>query len=116
MQPTKKRFSLSFLFSNRSMPRQNIIYFVPTIKMSQGIPKVIHGNLDVCRGGAVRYITTLFLGKPLGVSLPVFSALSFASTVKFLNFPTPENFAVINLKFKQRSQTAAYFVKKMQIE
>ena len=27
------------------------------------------------------------------------------NTVKFLNFRTPENFAIINLKFKQRSQT-----------
>ena len=33
-------------------------------------------------------------------------------TVKFLNFPTPENFAVIYLKFKQRGQTLGYFVKK----
>ena len=35
-------------------------------------------------------------------------------TVKFLNFWTPENFAVIYmyLKFKQRGQTLRYFVKK----
>ena len=32
-------------------------------------------------------------------------------TVKFLNFRTPENFAVIYLKFKQRGQTLGYFVK-----
>ena len=37
-------------------------------------------------------------------------------TVKFLNFRTLENFAVIYLKFKQRDQTLGYFVKKMQIE
>ena len=37
-------------------------------------------------------------------------------TVKFLNFRTPENFAVIYLKFKKRGQTSGYFVKKMQME
>ena len=34
------------------------------------------------------------------------------TTVKFQNFLTPENFAVINLKFKQRVQTLGNFVKK----
>ena len=33
-------------------------------------------------------------------------------TVKFLNFRTPENYAVIYLKFKHRSQILGYFVKK----
>ena len=33
-------------------------------------------------------------------------------TVKFLNFLKPENFAVNYLKFKQRSQTLGYFIKK----
>ena len=37
-------------------------------------------------------------------------------TVKFLNFQTPENFAVIYLKFKQRGQTLGYFIKQMQME
>ena len=37
-------------------------------------------------------------------------------TLKFLNFRTPENFAVIYLKFKQRGQTLGYLVKKMQME
>ena len=37
-------------------------------------------------------------------------------TVKFLNFRTPENFAVIYLKLKQRGKTFGYFVKKMQME
>ena len=37
-------------------------------------------------------------------------------TVKLLNFRTPENFAVINLKFKQRGQTLVYSAKKMQME
>ena len=35
------------------------------------------------------------------------------TTVKFLNFRTPENFAVIYLKFKQRGQTLGYFVHKI---
>ena len=34
-------------------------------------------------------------------------------TVKFLNFRTPENVAVIYLKFKQKAQTLGYSVKKM---
>ena len=34
-------------------------------------------------------------------------------TVKFLNFRTPENFAVIYLKFKQKAQTLGYFVKRV---
>ena len=34
-------------------------------------------------------------------------------TVKFLNFRTPENFAVNTLKFKQKSQTLRYFIKKI---
>ena len=37
-------------------------------------------------------------------------------TVKFLNFRWPYNFAVINLKFKQRGQTVEYCVKKMLME
>ena len=37
-------------------------------------------------------------------------------TVNSLNFQTPENFAVIYLKFKQRGQTLGYLVKKMQME
>ena len=37
-------------------------------------------------------------------------------TVKFLNFRTPENIAVIYLKFKQRGQTLECFAKKMQME
>ena len=40
----------------------------------------------------------------------------FLITVKFLNFGTPKNFAVIYLKFKQRGQTFGCFVKEMQIE
>ena len=38
------------------------------------------------------------------------------NTVKFQNFRTPEIFAVIYLKFKQRGQTLGYFVKKVQME
>ena len=38
------------------------------------------------------------------------------STVKFLNFRMPENFALMYLKFKQRGQTIGYFIKKMQME
>ena len=37
-------------------------------------------------------------------------------TVKFLNFGTLKNFAVIYLKLKQRGQTLGYFVKNMQME
>ena len=41
----------------------------------------------------------------------------FSITVKFLNFRTPEIFAVINLKFQQRGKTfKGYFVIKMQME
>ena len=38
------------------------------------------------------------------------------TTIKFLNFRTPENFAVIYLKFKQGGPTLEYFVKKMQMQ
>ena len=34
----------------------------------------------------------------------------------FLNFRTPEKFAVIYLKFIQKDKTLDYFVKKMQME
>ena len=37
-------------------------------------------------------------------------------TVKFLNFRTPEFFAVRYLKFKQGGQTLCYFVKMVQRE
>ena len=37
------------------------------------------------------------------VTFPPF--LSSGNTVKFLNFQTPENFAVIYLKFKQRGKS-----------
>ena len=40
----------------------------------------------------------------------------FLVTVKFLNYRTQENFAVIYVKFKKRGQTFGYFVKKMQME
>ena len=46
----------------------------------------------------------------------VIPALITVSTVKFLNFRTPEKFAVIYLKFKKRGQTFRFFVKKMQME
>ena len=42
--------------------------------------------------------------------------LSLYGTAKLLNFRTPENFAVIYLRFKQISRILGYFVKKMQIE
>ena len=38
--------------------------------------------------------------------------LIYLATVKILNFRTPENFAVIYLKFKKRGQTSGYFLKK----
>ena len=34
-----------------------------------------------------------------------FNIQDFKTTIKLLNFGTSENFAVINLKFKQRGQT-----------
>ena len=37
-------------------------------------------------------------------------------TVKFPNFRTPENFAVIYLRFKKRGKTFGYFFKKTQME
>ena len=43
-------------------------------------------------------------------------SLCCALTVKFLNFRTPENIAVIYLKFKQRLQIIGNFIKKVQIE
>ena len=42
--------------------------------------------------------------------------IAFEYTVKFLNFRTSENFAVIYLKFRKRDQTSGYFVKKMQMK
>ena len=46
----------------------------------------------------------------------VLAALPMESTLKFLNFPPPEDFAVIYLKFKKRGQNFIYFVKKMPME
>ena len=40
----------------------------------------------------------------------------FKLFVKFLNFRTPRNFAVIYLKFKQRGQILRYFIQKMLME
>ena len=45
-----------------------------------------------------------------------FWSLQKVNTVKFLNFGTPENFAVIYLKFEQRGQSLGYFVKMMQMD
>ena len=36
----------------------------------------------------------------------------YGSTVKFINFRTPENYAVNYIEFKQRGQTLGYFIKK----
>ena len=44
------------------------------------------------------------------------STCSELSTVKFLNFRTPEIFAVIYLKFKQKAKILGYLVKKMPME
>ena len=46
----------------------------------------------------------------------IFKKVSLDSTVKFLNFCIPENFAVIYLKFKQAGQILEYFVKMIQME
>ena len=48
--------------------------------------------------------------------MPIALVNLLVSTIKFLNFRTPENFAVIYLKINQRGQTLGYFVKKMQME
>ena len=56
--------------------------------------------------GMVRVSEVAHTGDVTGLEVPV----------KFLNFRTPENFAVINLKFKQGGQTLGYFVKKTQME
>ena len=46
--------------------------------------------------------------------------LCFLSSIKFQNFRTPENFAVIYLKFKQREgyfvKSLGYFFEKMHME
>ena len=42
--------------------------------------------------------------------------VKITNNVKFLNFRTPENFAVKYLKFKQRGQTIEYFVQQLQME
>ena len=41
----------------------------------------------------------------------IYELLEVQGTVKFLNFQTPETFAVIYLKFKLRSQSSRYFIK-----
>ena len=48
--------------------------------------------------------------------MPIALVNLLVSTVKFLNIRTPENFAVIYLKIKQRGQALGYFVKKTQME
>ena len=37
-------------------------------------------------------------------------------TIKYFNFRTTENFAVIYLKFKKRDQASGYFVKMIEME
>ena len=49
-------------------------------------------------------------------NIEVVDNISEVITIKFLNFWTPENFAVNYLEFKQRGQTFGYFVNKMQME
>ena len=45
-----------------------------------------------------------------------FVSWTASNTIKFLNFWTPENFAVVNRKFKQRGQTLVLCIQKMQME
>ena len=59
---------------------------------------------------------TGFLRTRLILNVGILSILHERVTVKFLNFRTPKNFAVIYLKFKQRGQTLGYFVKMVQME
>ena len=61
----------------------------------------------------VNFFVWLFLCIDVAMCDPVHD---IDTTVKLLNFWTPENFAVIYLKFKKRGQTFGYFVKKMQME
>ena len=44
------------------------------------------------------------------------STFFITNTVKFLKFQTPEDLAVIFLKFKQRHETLGNFIKKVQME
>ena len=46
------------------------------------------------------------------VGVQNFSNFTILFTVKFLNFRTPETFAVIYLKFKQKAQTSRVFRQK----
>ena len=61
----------------------------------------------------------IFIAKPLTTreNLPdQFNVSHNQFTVKFLNFWMTENFAINNLKFKQRDQSLGYFIKEMQVE
>ena len=50
------------------------------------------------------------------MELDFFCVVELYITIKFLNTRTPESFAVIYLKFKQKAQTLGYLVKKMPME
>ena len=63
-------------------------------------------RLAVVLGRLIRYLVCHWLN----------SVIFLVFTVKFLNFQTSKNFAVIYLKFKQRAKTFGYFVKKMQMK
>ena len=51
-----------------------------------------------------------------GYTLHRLVIMMIRTTVKFLNFGTPENFIEIHLKCKKRGQTFQYFIKKIQME
>ena len=62
-----------------------------------------------------QYLSKLLLQSIYSKTLRIMNGTK-NSTVKFLNFRMPENFAVIYPKFTQKAQTLGYLVKKMPME
>ena len=62
-----------------------------------------------------KFPVNLNCGQPVRAEARCLIFCCMLITVKLLNFWTPENFAVINLKFKQRGQTLGYSAKKIQV-
>ena len=80
-------------------------FFVSVKVASEAAP----GSPGACKEGSRDSLDQIYLAE--------MKKLQFGKYCEvLLNFRTPENFAVIYQKFKQKAQTLGYFVKKMQME
>ena len=124
----RRMIIIKYLFLNFDYFQTPRVFAVINLKYRERGHSIVK-SVQNCRwndrhGAAPCRLTTVQADQFLSFSLPQYHNLTGfyvqnfkgLATVKFLNFWTPENFAVIYLNFKRKGQTCGYFIKKMQME